>query len=185
MSRILSRRETCAPRWADTPSTGQTLPQPRHTAIAADGTHPTRMHSCFVIILGRNNGSTLFVCNPSIERSLSLRVRVKRWNKLATWSYHISTKVFFLIFGRHVSSDGATDTPVLDFWWRFLWVSKTQWAALFTLGRDICDVHSLVHLRYNTCWPLGGHCHPHTCKQALVALDTRTCDATAWQRETR
>ena len=41
-------------------------PQPRQTATAADGTHPTGMHSCFVIILGRNNGSTLFVCNPSI-----------------------------------------------------------------------------------------------------------------------
>ena len=29
---------------------------------------------------------------------------------------------------------GATDTPVLDFWWRLLWVSKSEWAALISLG---------------------------------------------------
>ena len=28
----------------------------------------------------------------------------------------------------------VTDTPVLDFWWRLLWVSKPEWAALFALG---------------------------------------------------
>ena len=25
---------------------------------------------------------------------------------------------------------GDTDAPVLDFWWRLLWVSKPEWAAL-------------------------------------------------------
>ena len=29
---------------------------------------------------------------------------------------------------------GDTDTPVLDFWGCFLWVSKPEWAALFALG---------------------------------------------------
>ena len=29
---------------------------------------------------------------------------------------------------------GATDTPVLDFWWCLLWVSKPEWAALFELA---------------------------------------------------
>ena len=38
---------------------------------------------------------------------------------------------------------GSTDTPVLDFWWCLLWVSKPERAALFTLGGGICDVHSL------------------------------------------
>ena len=38
---------------------------------------------------------------------------------------------------------GATDTPVLDFWWYLLWVSKPEWAVLFSLGRCVCDVHSL------------------------------------------
>ena len=31
----------------------------------------------------------------------------------------------------------AIDTSVLDFWWRLLWVSKPEWAVLFTLGRGM------------------------------------------------
>ena len=38
---------------------------------------------------------------------------------------------------------GATDTPVLDFWGCPLWVSRSEWAALFTLGRGIHVTHSL------------------------------------------
>ena len=30
--------------------------------------------------------------------------------------------------------------PFLDFWWRLLWVSKPGWAALFALGRGVCDI---------------------------------------------
>ena len=30
-----------------------------------------------------------------------------------------------------------TDTPVLDFWWRLLWVSKPVGSALFALGRGV------------------------------------------------
>ena len=36
---------------------------------------------------------------------------------------------------------GATDTPVLNFWWHALWVS--EWASLFALGRGIHVTHSL------------------------------------------
>ena len=32
---------------------------------------------------------------------------------------------------------GATDTPVLDFWEHLLWVSKPEWATLFTLGGGV------------------------------------------------
>ena len=38
---------------------------------------------------------------------------------------------------------GANDSHVLDFWWCFLWVSKPEWAILFTLGRGICGTHYL------------------------------------------
>ena len=38
---------------------------------------------------------------------------------------------------------GATDTPVLEFWWRLLWVSKPEWAALFELCRGILVTCSL------------------------------------------
>ena len=41
-------------------------------------------------------------------------------------------------FGGHESLLWTTDTPVLDFWWRLLWVSKPAWAALFELGGGIC-----------------------------------------------
>ena len=51
---------------------------------------------------------------------------------------------------------GTTDTPVLDFWWCLLFVSK-QWIPQ-------------IHLRWNTCWPLGGKPFRSTCwcTQALV-----------------
>ena len=32
---------------------------------------------------------------------------------------------------------GGTDTPVLDFWWCLLWVSKPKWAALFMHGKCV------------------------------------------------
>ena len=38
---------------------------------------------------------------------------------------------------------GATDNPVLDFWWCLLWVSKPEWAALFVLGGGIHVTFSL------------------------------------------
>ena len=41
-------------------------------------------------------------------------------------------KSFFLIFGGHQSLCEATDTTVLDFWWRLPWASKHK---LFV----ICD----------------------------------------------
>ena len=27
---------------------------------------------------------------------------------------------------------GATDTPILDFWWRLLWVSKPEWVLPYS-----------------------------------------------------
>ena len=51
---------------------------------------------------------------------------------------------------------GATDTPVLDFWWHLLWVSKPEWAALFALGGGIHVTRSLKFTSIvDTCWPLG------------------------------
>ena len=35
---------------------------------------------------------------------------------------------------------GATDTRILDFWWH-LWISKPEWAALFTLGGGVHVTH--------------------------------------------
>ena len=60
---------------------------------------------------------------------------------------------FFKIFGEHKSFCGATDTPVLDIWCHFLWLSKPEWAALFTLGGDIHDIQlvasQLFHFKFH------------------------------------
>ena len=60
-------------------------------------------------------------------------------NNANKWHY----VVFFLKIGGHKSFCGATDTPILDFWWCLPWVSKPEQAALFTLGRGIHVKHSL------------------------------------------
>ena len=79
---------------------------------------------------------------------------------------------------------GATDTPVLDFWWYLLWVSKPEWAALFKLGRGILVTHSLGFTSGTTPADLlaasmaAEPSLPHTCK-ALVALETRSYHAAA------
>ena len=51
----------------------------------------------------------------------------------------------FLIFEDKIPFCGATDTPVLDFWCRLLWVSKPEWAAFLMLSRG---VHVTSSLRY-------------------------------------
>ena len=78
---------------------------------------------------------------------------------------------------------GATDTPVSNFWWRLLWGSKPEWAALFVLGRGICVTCSLRFTSGVTSADLLAACMaakpslPHTCK-ALVELKTGSYLAT-------
>ena len=54
----------------------------------------------------------------------------------------------------------ATDTSVLDFWWHILWVSKPEWAALFTLWQRCmwytfpkihlwCDTFAGIYCQYS------------------------------------
>ena len=78
---------------------------------------------------------------------------------------------------------GATDTPILDFWWRLLWVSKPEWAALFKLGRGI---HVTCSLRFTSgvtpadllvASKAAEPSLPHTCK-ALVGLKPGSYHAT-------
>ena len=54
---------------------------------------------------------------------------------------------------------GATDTPVLDFWWRLLWVSKPEWFLAYSSLAEAYVLHYTfpeIHLWCNTCQPLGG-----------------------------
>ena len=54
---------------------------------------------------------------------------------------------------------GATDTPVSDFWWCLLWVSKPEWVLPYSSLAEAYVLHYTfpeIHLWCNTCWPLGG-----------------------------
>ena len=70
--------------------------------------------------------------------------------------------VFFLffvfeVFGGHISFFGATGSPVLDFWWHLLWVSKPEWVLpylLFLRRRMKCTL-PMIHLWCYICQPLG------------------------------
>ena len=82
--------------------------------------------------------------------------------------------LFFLkIFGGHESFCGATDTPVLDFWWHLLWVSKPEWVLPYL---SLVEAHVLhytfpeIHLWGNTCWPLGGQ---HGSRAVLFHIPVR------------
>ena len=70
----------------------------------------------------------------------------QRWNDPAL-SIQISWNQVILLFqkniGWHLTFFGMTDTPVLAFWWCVLWVSKPEWAALFTLGRGVHVTYSM------------------------------------------
>ena len=79
---------------------------------------------------------------------------------------------------------GDTDTPVLDFWWHLLWVSKPEWAALFKLGGGIhfhvpWDSPLVQHLLILLVASIAAKPYlPHTCK-ALVGFETRSYHAAA------
>ena len=47
---------------------------------------------------------------------------------------------------------GATDTPVLDLWWHFLWVGS----LIYVWQRHMCYTFPEIHLWCDTCQHLGG-----------------------------
>ena len=89
-----------------------------------------------------------------------------------TWSDHDLNFVVTLILISRISAGygyyfledmspfcGAIDTPILDFWWRLLWVSKPEWVLPYS---SLVEAYVLryilpeIHLWCYTCWPLGG-----------------------------
>ena len=53
---------------------------------------------------------------------------------------------------------GATDTPILDFWWHLLWASKPEWVLPYLSLAEayvLCYTFPDIHLWYDTCQPLG------------------------------
>ena len=80
---------------------------------------------------------------------------------------------------------GATDTPVLDFWWHLLWVSKPEWAALCTCLVEVYVLHvpwySPLVWYLPTSWQPAwqpSQSLPYTCNQALVGLEWETYSTT-------
>ena len=80
---------------------------------------------------------------------------------------------------------GATDTPVLDFWWRLLWVSKSEWVLPYLSLVEAYVLH-YMYLRFTSgvtpadllVASMAAKPSPHTC-EALVGLETRSYPATA------
>ena len=68
---------------------------------------------------------------------------------------------------------GATDTPVLDFWWHLLWVWKPEWVLPYlhlAEAYDVCYMFPEIHLWCYTCWPLGGQ---HGCQADLFQIPAK------------
>ena len=112
-----------------------------------------------------------------------------RW--LLQWTVCILLECILVVFFKTVLEYispfcGATDTPVLNFWWCLLWVSKPEWATLFAHGEAYVlhvpwDSPLVWHLltSWQPTWQ-PSHSLPHTCEQALVGLETRTYHAAAY-----
>ena len=79
---------------------------------------------------------------------------------------------------------GATDTPVLDFWWRLLSVSKPEWTTLFALGGRICDIHSLRYTSSATCEVLGRSLGVYT-RQITFFWPAESPGYRQWQQESQ
>ena len=62
---------------------------------------------------------------------------------IITQSRFFFRKNSFFVGDIHMSYFGATGTPVLDFWWRFLWVLKPEWVLPYSHCEGECNVHFL------------------------------------------
>ena len=111
---------------------------------------------------------------PTIVDSSSKSMKRYRGDKMeSTCSngqepHNIATIVYYYspflkkIWGGHMSFRGATDTPVLDFWWHLLWVSEPEqffrspgpfWSQLITLVFYLSD----LTLRYQSQCTFGSY----------------------------
>ena len=107
--------------------------------------------------------------------------------------YHPIFFFFFFIFKKifvgHMSICAASDTPVLDFWWRLLWVSNPGWALPYShlpeayviyVPWDSPLVRCLL-LVYNA--SIAASCLPHMCVSAEVGCWDLNCRPPARQSD--
>ena len=72
------------------------------------------------------------------------------------------SKYYTTVISLHIdmSHFGATGTPVFDFLWRHLWVSKPKWILVYSLYGGKCNIHPVGSTSGDTrCQPLDSqHC---------------------------
>ena len=91
-----------------------------------------------------------------VKSKVALRLTASRevdYSSTATTTGNNRLKLFLVFFSEDISPfRGASDNPVLDFWWRLPWISKAGWIT-YVLSRS-CD-HQ-IHLWCDTCWLYRG-----------------------------
>ena len=61
-----------------------------------------------------------------------------------SYSQEAVPRSFYLIFGGHKDTNSSVGSLIPLFWTSgFHWISKPEWATLFTFGRGVHDTHSL------------------------------------------
>ena len=94
---------------------------------------------------------------------------------------------FFINFWRTFC--GATDTPILDFWWCPLWVSKPEWVLPYSSLVEayvLCYTFPEIHLWCDTCRPLGSQhgsqAISSTHLRGIGGTQTGSYHATVWDQ---
>ena len=77
-------------------------------------------------------------------------------------------------FGGQMSFYGAIDTPVLDFWWCLLWVSKVRVGSLIhTWQIHMWCTFPEIHLWSDTCQPPDGQYRNWSLFPTCVSVEVR------------
>ena len=98
----------------------------------------------------------IFTCDIHSFQNVSVNKAIVTWTRMRLKTHQ---PPFFLntILEDISPFCGATDTPVLDFWWYLLSVLKPEWVPLFIFSGGIPVICCLrFYLQCDTCWPLGG-----------------------------
>ena len=95
-----------------------------------------------------------------LEGASTAKLGVKSFWSNFCWKLHKNEINFFLKFLEDMNPFCCTtDTPILDFWWRLLWVSKPEWVLPYSSLAEAYVLHYTfpeIHLWCDTCQPLGG-----------------------------
>ena len=133
-----------------------------------------RSRSCFVW-----TSTKCLLCHLS-KKKCRVHICILNYYFVASALKHRGKCVNFLFVGHiDMSYFGATGTPVLDFWWRLLWVSKPEWVLPYLHHGGECHVHSPRSTSgATTCQPLDGRhaaspVPTYYCRGEVAGIQTR------------